>query len=347
MTSAKTPPSTSVREVARRAGVSVGTVSNVLNRPDMVAQATLARVRQAIDELGFVRNESARQLRAGHSRTIGLIVLDITNPFFTDMARGVEDAASAAGLSVILCNSDDDPDKEARYMELLVEQRVQGVLVVPSGDEAQLAGLAARRDIPVVLVDHHLPRPDGCSVSVDDVAGGALAVRHLLELGHRRIAYVGGGGSAQVEDRRRGARQAAHQWGADHASVASLEVASLNVAGGREAAHQLAAFPDGDRPTAAFCANDLLALGLVQEWTSGGRAVPGDLSVVGYDDIEFAGSAGIPLTSVRQPRHELGQVAAAMVLEEGADPAHVHRQVVFEPELVVRASTGPRPSGTA
>ncbi|HWE66773.1 MAG TPA: LacI family DNA-binding transcriptional regulator [Acidimicrobiales bacterium] len=341
MTTPKSSSSTtSVREVARRAGVSVGTVSNVLNRPDLVASPTRDRVRRAIDELGFVRNESARQLRAGRSRTLGLIVLDITNPFFTDVARGVEDAASAAGLSVILCNSDDDPEKEARYVELLVEQRVQGILIVPAAASTRQPSLAASRGIPTILLDYYLKTPLGCSVSVDDVAGGHMAVRHLLDLGHTRIAFVGGGSSTQVADRQRGALKAAAATKAGHGTVMTITAPSLNVAGGREAAGSLLALPARERPSAVFCANDLIALGLLQELGASGLSVPGDISLVGYDDIEFAASAGVPLTSVRQPRQELGQVAAALLLEEAADPDHRHRQVVFDPELVIRASTG-------
>ncbi len=332
---------TSVREVALRAGVSVGTVSNVLNRPELVAEATRSRVRQAIDDLGFVRNESARQLRAGHSRTIGLIVLDITNPFFTDVARGVEDAASAAGLSVILCNSDDDPAKEARYIELLVEQRVQGILVVPAAASARQPSIASSRGIPTILLDYHPKSTQGCSASVDDVKGGQLAVQHLLGLGHRTIAFVGGGSSMQVADRERGALQAVAAAGEDSVLV-PIEASSLNVAGGRRAAVTLLARPVSERPTAAFCANDLVALGMLQELSARGVSVPRDLSLVGYDDIEFAASAGTPLTSVRQPRHELGQVAAALLLEETTEAGHRHRHVVFDPELVIRASSGRR-----
>ena len=283
---------------------------------------------------------------AGRSRTIGLIVLDITNPFFTDVARGVEDAASAAGLSVILCNSDDEPAKESRYMDLLLEQRVQGILVVPAAAFDRSPPPAAQRGIPTILLDFHLATPTGCSVSVDDVAGGQMAVEHLLGLGHTAIGFVGGGNSTQVADRRRGALQAANRVaggvGTGAVTVRSIAAPSLNVAGGRQAARDLLAIPGGERPTAVFCANDLVALGLLQELTASGLAVPGDISVVGYDDIEFAASAGVPLTSVRQPRHELGRMAAALLLEESDDPKHRHQQVVFEPELVIRSSSGPK-----
>src|SRR6266478_2869657 len=182
----------SIKEVAAHAGVSVGTVSNVLNRPDIVAEPTRSRVRAAIKQLGFIRNESARQLRAGRSRTIGLVVLDVANPFFTDVARGVEDEASKSGLSVILCNSDDQRNKETRYLELLEEHRVQGILITPvTGADDRITRLQ-QRGTPVVLVDSRSPSRGQCSVSVDDVLGGDLATSHLIEAGHEQIAFVGG-----------------------------------------------------------------------------------------------------------------------------------------------------------
>jgi len=182
----------SIRDVAGRAGVSVGTVSNVLNRPEVVSPATRERVLAAISDLGFVRNESARQLRAGHSRTIGLVVLDIANPFFTDVARGVEDVANAEGLAVILCNSDDHPDKEGAYLDVLTEQRVQGVLITPTAQLSPALESLRRRGVPVVLLDRQAPTPDQCCVAVDDVLGGRLAAAHLLERGHRRVGFIGG-----------------------------------------------------------------------------------------------------------------------------------------------------------
>src|SRR3954447_12291277 len=148
----------SIREVATRAGVSVGTVSNVLNRPEVVSPATRDRVLGAIADLGFVRNESARQLRAGRSRTIGLVVLDIANPFFTDVARGVEDVANEQGLAVILCNSDDRPEKEAAYLDVLAEQRVQGVLITPTAEISPNLEQLRRTGVPVVLLDRRQPR---------------------------------------------------------------------------------------------------------------------------------------------------------------------------------------------
>jgi LacI family transcriptional regulator len=333
----------SIREVAATAGVSVATVSNVLNRPDIVAQPTRDRVHAAIKELGFVRNESARQLRAGRSRTIGLVVLDVANPFFTDVARGVEDEASKSGLSVILCNSDDKQDRETRYLELLEEQRVQGVLITPVADtdtDKRLT-LLQQRGTPVVLVDSRSPSRGQCSVSVDDVLGGDLAVSHLLTAGHSRVAYVAGPASIrQVADRHEGALRALRRADRPARDLKVIEMDALNVAAGQRAGAAIAKIAARSRPTAAFCANDLIALGLLQEMTRRRIRVPEDIAIVGYDDIEFAAAAAVPLSSVRQPRQELGHSAAQLLLEEAlGDPAHKHRQVIFEPELVARQSS--------
>jgi LacI family transcriptional regulator len=331
----------SIREVAALAGVSVGTVSNVLNRPDVVAESTRTRVQAAIKTLGFIRNESARQLRAGRSRTIGLVVLDVANPFFTDVARGVEDAASESGLAVILCNSDDQQAKESRYLELLEEHRVQGILITPVyGADERLARLQ-RRGTPVVLVDSRSPSRGQCSVSVDDVLGGDLAVSHLLAVGHERIAFVGGPMSIrQVADRRDGAVRALERSDGTGNDLYVIETPALNVLAGQQAGAALAELPAETRPTAVFCANDLLALGVLQEMTAHRIRVPENVALVGYDDIDFAAAAAVPLSSVRQPRHQLGRSAAQLLIDETlGEQAHQHRQVVFEPELVIRQSS--------
>ncbi|MDX6244317.1 MAG: LacI family transcriptional regulator [Frankiales bacterium] len=331
----------SVKDVAASAGVSVGTVSNVLNRPERVSPETRERVSAAIAELGFVRNESARHLRAGSSRTVGLVVLDVANPFFTDVARGVEDTASAAGLAVILCNTDEKSTKEDAYLELLEEQRVRGILITPAEAISDRLTELRRRGTPVVLLDRKAPGRDQCSVSVDDRKGGDLAVSHLISAGHRRIAFIGGPLTmAQVSDRLRGARTAVRRAGLPETALIVETTVGLNVAAGRVAVRQLLTLAKRKAPTAVFCANDLLALGALQELSQQGFRVPADMSIVGYDDIDFASAAMVPLSSVRQPRHQLGRTAAELLIEE-ADQAvgHRHRQVVFEPELIVRESS--------
>ena len=330
-----------MKDVAQRAGVSIGTVSNVLNRPEAVSERTRLRVLSAISELGFVRNESARQLRAGSSRFLAYVVMDPGNPFFTDVARGVEEAARSAGFAVYLCNSDEDANRQNEYLELLQQQRVHGVLITPVGPVDQRLAVLRSGGIPVVLVDRAVDESSCCSVSVDDVEGGALAVTHLVEQGHQQIAFVGGPlGVTQVQERLLGARRALAAAGLPESALLVLETSALNVNEGRRAGERLAGLPRARRPTAAFCANDLLALGLLQEMTRMGLAVPEEVAIVGYDDIDFAAAAAVPLTSVRQPRHVLGRTAAELLLAEAAaGPSHRHRRVRFQPELAVRGSS--------
>jgi LacI family transcriptional regulator len=330
--------SASVKDVAAAAGVSLGTVSNVLNRPDLVAATTRLRVERAMAELGFVRNESARQLRAGTSHTLAYVMLDAANPFFTDVAAGIEDIAERAAFSLYMCNSDNRSEREAAYLDHLVQQRVQGILITPLDPEADHLTAVTRRGTPLVIVDRTKRDDSLCSVAVDDVLGGHLAVEHLVDRGHRRIAYVGGPTSiGQVRDRAEGAQQAAQEAGVEDITLVVTEATTVRE--GRLAGERLLGLPSTRRPTAAFCANDLLALGLLQQVVASGLRVPDDLAIVGYDDIYFASAAAVPLTSVRQPRHELGRKAAELVLDEAADSAHRHQQVVFLPELIARTST--------
>ncbi|MGZ4465002.1 MAG: LacI family DNA-binding transcriptional regulator [Nocardioides sp.] len=332
--------SASVKDVAASAGVSLGTVSNVLNRPERVSAATRARVEQAMLDLGFVRNESARALRAGQSRTLAYVMLDAGNPFFTDVAQGIELAAEASGLSLFICNSDNRTAREETHLAHLQQQRVQGILITPVDPDADNLDAIARHGTPLVIVDRIRHDESFCSVAVDDVLGGRLAVEHLVDRGHTRVAFVGGPLSiGQVGDRLDGARAAWADAGLPEDDFLTVPTEGLTVAEGRSAGERLAGIPSRRRPTAAFCANDLLALGLLQQSIGAGRRVPADLAIVGYDDIEFAAAAAVPLTSVRQPRQQLGTMAADLVLDEATNPAHQHQQVTFTPELVARATT--------
>jgi LacI family transcriptional regulator len=336
-----------IKDVATRAGVSVGTVSNVLNRPSVVRSATRARVEKAILELGFVPNASARQLVAGENHTIAYVVLDASNPFFTDVARGIEEVAEAEGLSLFICNSDLSESREDRFLERLTELRVRGVLITAL--DYGNSRLAQLRDlgVPVVLVDRAPDLAgDWCAVGVDDVTGGELAIAHLLDIGRDKLAFVGGPMSVpQVGDRLTGARNAAIEAGLDEVSLLVLETSSPTINQGRRAGERLLGLSKQNRPNAVFCANDLLAFGLVQGILHHGVRVPEEIAVVGYDDIELAAAAGVPLTSVSQPRDALGRTGAELLLEEATGAHHEHRHVVFKPELVARASTVERGAG--
>ncbi|HEY5821625.1 MAG TPA: LacI family DNA-binding transcriptional regulator [Propionibacteriaceae bacterium] len=340
MTSRKSP--VSVKDVAALAGVSVGTVSNVINSPTVVSEATRTRVEDAIVKLGWVRNESARQLRAGRSRSIGMVVLDIANPFFTDIISGVEDYVTGLGYTVQLGNSAQQVSREAQHLELFEEHRVRGLLFAPIHGAGDRVALLRRHGIPVVLVDRAADTSDYCSVSVDDVEGGRLAVAHLIELGHERVVFVGGPSTLQqVRDRRIGAEIGASRLAAE--GLLMMSTPRLDVESGVRAASEIVAMPDLERPTAVFAANDLLAVGLLQGFVTFGMRVPDDVAIIGYDDITFAAAAAVPLSSIRQPRQTLGQRAAELLFEEvdalDQDTPHEHVQVRFTPELVVRRST--------
>lgn len=327
----------SIADVAMLAGVSVGTVSNVLNRPDRVAAATRERVEQAIARLGFVPNGSARQLRVGTITTVGAIVLDIGNPFFTDVARGIEDRLSRDDYTLMIASSEEDPDRESRYLRLFEEHGVRGVMLVPATDDVEHLVTLHERGVGVVVLDRPSPVPELSSVAVDDALGGELAARHLLAQGHTRIALLNGPHTIrQCADRHAGVVRALATAGLDPATALEELTVSLNADGGEARTLELLERAPADRPTALFCANDLVALGALRTLRRAGVSVPDDVAVVGYDDVTFAAELAIPLTSVRQPTHELGARAADLVLR---DPEAGPEHVVFQPTLVVRESS--------
>lgn len=339
-------PRVGIKDVARLAGVSQGTVSHVLNHPDRVSPGKTAAVEAAIAQLGFVRNEPARQLRAGYSNTVGLLLLDAWNPGFMDLARGVEDATAERGWTVLISNSGRDINREQTYLRLFAEGRVAGLIVIPHDESADGLHRIRTGGIPVVVVDRAESGEHKLSVAVDDVTGGRDAARHLIELGHRHLAFVGDElTAAPVHDRLAGVRRAVDEAVGEGLDV-RLEVipAELTVEAGREVGERLAKLPAKRRPTAVTAAIDLLAFGVLQSLLSHGLRVPDDVSLMGYDDIPFARQLSVSLTSVRRPHYEMGTTAAHLLTDvlTGATPQDRH--VVFEPELVVRASTAAGPA---
>lgn len=318
-----------------RAGVSVGTVSNVLNRPNLVAEDTRARVQFAIHELGFVRNESARLLRQGRGRTIGVVLESMADPYFVDLGRGAEAALRADGFDVLWCTSDGSPDRELRCLDFLEQQRVCGIVITPVELNRERLRDLRRRGVATVLLDRRTS-PDTCSVRVDHIAGGRLAVGHLFDRGHRSVAVVTGPlRTGPAWERHAGARDAARRAGGTELTV--IERGQASITAGVEAARWL--LGRDSPPTGVFCASDLLAVGLVNELVRGGARVPEDVGVVGYHDIELAAAAAVPLTTVRQPRQELGWAAAELAIAEASEAeGHRHLRRVLAPELVVRDS---------
>jgi len=328
-----------IRDVAALARVSVGTVSNVLNSSKKVSPATEQRVHEAIESLGFIRNDAARQLRVGQSRTVGMMVLDVSNPFFTDLARGVSDTLVGTSRSLILGNSAEDARREQDYLDLFEEQRVSGLLITPVGDVLPRLERLRKRGSPSVLVDRAENSANFSSVSVDDHRGGQLALGHLLEIGRTRPAFLSGSRQiVQVRERLAGAQ--AEMERAGHAPLRVLEMPTMSAEAGRLGAERLLALPASERPDAVFAANDLLALGVLQALTSQGIRVPDDIALIGYDDIYFAASSAIPLSSIRQPSWQMGRAATELLISEIDNGTPTEFQdVVSQPELVIRETT--------
>ncbi|MRG61182.1 substrate-binding domain-containing protein [Agromyces sp. CFH 90414] len=329
----------SIREVAALAGVSITTVSNVLNRPEIVSRKAVERVEAAIESLGYVPNIAARQLRAGRSSVIGMAVINITNPFFAEMALGAERAAEASGYAVFVGNSYDSAARESHYLDLFDRQRLDGVLLAPIGDDLSALERFAKRSVPVVLVDRVDPSGRHASVSVDDVLGGRLAASHLIEGGARRLMFVGGPTRiAQMRERLEGTRIEAERARLD---LAVVDEGALSVRLGLKIGRDLAAMPRASRPDGIVGGNDEVALGIMHSLIQAGVDVPGEVSIVGYDDIDFASASTVALTSIRQPSHEIGLRAAQLLLAALAGEDLRDRSVRFDPELVVRQSSRP------
>lgn len=331
-------PRPSVKDVASLAGVSIGTVSHVLNHPDRVTEATRQRVEEAIKELGFVRSETARRLRRGGSSLIGVLVHDIANPFFTGAARGIEDRLRADGLVPMLGSTDSDPDRERRLMEQLAGLEVRGVVVTPSSSTLDNLPVLTSRGMRVVLMDSPVIAAHS-TVSGDDVAGARAAMAHLLGLGHRRVGLVNGPLSVrQAVDRRDGVVAAVHEAGLDVGDClleveATVDGSGFTADAGAVGAARL--LDEAEPPTTLLCTNDLMAIGAMREVRRRGLRIPEDVSIVGYDDIDIASELITPLTSVHVPMRAIGQAAADLLLAPDDDVRHVS----FTPELVVRAST--------
>jgi LacI family transcriptional regulator len=332
-----------IRDVAEQAAVSLGTASNVLNRPDRVAPETRERVLEVIERLGFVRSSAAHQMRSGTSQCFGAVVLDSANPFATETVRGLEDVVHEHGCAVYVCSTDGSPDREARYLRLLEEQRVQGILITPASLNIHHLQKLRDRGTLVVLLDRRSADGDLCSVSVDHARGGELAARHLFELGHRRIAFINGPlHLSQCSERRRGGRRAARAAGLDpDASIVEYTIDPITSLEQVER-HVDALLGIDDRPTAVVCLNDQIAFTVLRALAQRRVRVPRDISVVGYDDVEFAAMLTPALTSIRQPKYEVGRAAAELLLAETLDPNHRHGDIRFEPELIERQSTTAR-----
>ena len=330
-----------MRDVAEQAGVSVTSVSHVINETRPVSDELRRRVLAAMEELGYQPNRLARSLRRGQTLTIGMIIPDSANPFFAEMARGVEDTSFKSGYNVILCNSDGDLNKERVYTNVLVEKRVDGILFIAAGLSSNgILDLQTQR-VPLVVVDRDLPDASVDSVLTDNARGGWLATRHLIDLGHRRIACITGPSDITPSaERVTGYRQALEEEGVP-VNGELIVRGDFQYESAYRAAIRLLQMEDP--PTAIFACNDLMAVAVMSAALELGQHVPGDLSVVGFDNVRLAAFANPPLTTIAQPKYEMGVVAATMLLERIRDAHAPAQRRVFESSLVTRKSTAPLP----
>src|SRR4051794_12528080 len=327
-----------IHDVARAAGVSPATVSRVFNGGRVTPERVLS-VQQAAAALGFAPNRLARSLRKQRSSVIALVIPDIENPFFTSLARGVEDAAQRTSLSVVLCNSDEDTDKERRYLEVALGEQMAGVIVAAaSQDETDLAPLITR-GVPVVAVDRRPHDAEVDAVRVDDRHGGEVATRHLLKAGYRRIACITGPqGASTSEERLAGYRAALNstRGGGTGADEAYVRHADFRVEGGRAAMRELLALPEP--PDAVFVANNLMTIGVLAALGEAGRTPPG-IGVLSFGDVPWASLVTPSLTAIELPSYELGRTAADLLLQRMDGGTAPLQTVVLRTTLQVREST--------
>jgi LacI family transcriptional regulator len=334
-------PIVTMRDVAKKAGVSVTSVSHVINQTRPVSENIQQNVQSALQELGYQPNALARSLRRKQSHTIGMVVPDSANPFFAGIVRGIEDAVFTQDYTVILGNSDGDPQKELVYTKVLAEKQVDGILFVAVGkSNKEHANLINKIRVPLVVIDRDVPDLSVDSVLTDNAQGGRLAIEHLLSLEHQRIGCITGPSDLTPSaDRVAGYRQALIQ--ANIPVDESIIIkGDFQFEGGYRAARQLLTMPHP--PTAIFACNDLMAVGAISASIELGYRVPEQISVIGFDDIPLASFTNPPLTTIIQPKYEMGELAATLLLKRLQNHEHPVQRRLLSTELIVRRSTAHR-----
>jgi DNA-binding LacI/PurR family transcriptional regulator len=324
------------KDVARQAGVSIATVSRVINNLPHVRPSVRRRVQRAVKTLHYQPSRTAQRLRAPHSRVLGLIISDIQNPFFTSVVRGIEDVAYDHGYSLVLCNSDEDPEKERLYIDVMRAEAVAGVILAPTAEKNPHIQTLVEQGIPAVGIDRRIRHRRVDSVVVTNALGACQAVEHLLQLGHRRIGLVGMSCIPTGRERQAGYVQAHQKYGVRVAP----ELVQLGVAkpqGGYLCTQKLLDLRL--RPTALFINNNMMMLGALMAIRESGLTIPVDISIVGFDDLAWASLLQPPLTTVSQPTYELGKTAAELLLERLRRPEKPVSQVQLETKLIIRGST--------
>lgn len=329
---------TSIKDVAQLADVSTSTVSRVLGHPDAVSKALRQRVEQAIAQLGYRPNLAARRLRQRRASVIGLVVADIRNPFFTDISRAVEDVAFQHGLRVILCNSDENPNKERAYLDLMVDEQASGVILAPTAEyvlQAGKSGAPARQrpQLPLVLIDRAPASSLADCVVLDNLSASRQLTQHLIDQGYRDIALLAGAHSSTGRERRCGYEQIMQA----HNLAPHVLALPPTVAGGVQGTQQLLA--QAQVPQAILATSGLLLLGAQQALQAAGLECPQDVSLAGFDNNDWTGLQSPAITVIDQPTYEIGRSAAELLLQRIATPERSPRRVILEGQLLARGST--------
>ncbi|HVF57094.1 MAG TPA: LacI family DNA-binding transcriptional regulator [Pyrinomonadaceae bacterium] len=333
----------SIKDVAREAGVSTATVSHVINNSRFVTEETRARVLEAVERCDYYPNAHARSLASGRSHILGLLISDIANPFFPELVKSIETAAFERGYDVVLSNTNYDAARTSHYVKRLIERKVSGVALMTSEMDMALVDELARRQVSVVFLDLDAPGPNMSNLCIDYREGIEEAVRHLVALGHSRLAFIGGPERLRSAVKRREAFREAVAKHLPGRPPPAIYEGDFKLEGGRLAARAVLAAKR--MPTAVMAANDMMALGAMQEWRAAGLRIPEDLSLVGFDDIAFAALCDPPLTTVCVPRTELGRRAVEALMATLEHPERVGAEVRVPTYLVERGSTAAARTG--
>lgn len=328
---------TTIKDIAKEANVSYGTVSRALNNKYGVKKETRERVLAVAAKMGYSPNGIARGLVKKTTHSIGLVIPDILNPFYPDVARGIEDKALKSGYSVFFCNTNHDKKREIQSLKLLMEKRVDGIILAPGLEDPDIHDSLVIGDIPIVHICRRYMDPNKSFVVMDDERGGFLATKHLIEQGYKKVGFIGAKDQAfYLNERFKGYKQAFQKFGLqlDQRYIYSSDFK-------RQTGYRIACkiLADGDYPRAIFTENDLLALGAIQGIREAGLSIPDDIAVVGFDDIPFASFPEVQLTTIRQPKDEMGKIAVSILLDQMSGHNTQPRKVILEPQLVVRKSS--------
>ena len=328
------PHKPSLRDVAKQANVSVGTVSNVINRPSQVSEEMRQKVRKAIDMLGFIPNSSNRS-NVKEQKIIGLILPLSNNPFYEELAQGIEDGVAKSGLRVLIGYSREDEAIEMHLLSSMVDAGFKGIIMTPVGPRNQVFEKFIEDNVRVGFISQTDDHVEQCSVSIDQVRGGYIGIEYLASLGHKNVLWVSGPDHHHQSNQRFvGVTQAAREFGVE---VTTISSPSLDFLSGEHIAPDILAM--GQLPDAIFCANDATALGIMNYFYKSGLKIPDEVSVLGYDNVSYAESALVPLTTVSQTPYQLGfTMGSQMIAEIEAKPGHIHQHVIFQPQIVERAS---------